>query len=466
MTDHFAIGDKTVKNLQIGLATETSFGTGVLGIGFELNEAADELYPNLVSELVNQSFISTKAYSLYLNDFYSSTGNILFGGVDTEKFIGQLAVVPILPDAISANYSSFTVGLTTLSFAASNGTTFDADLSTRSDNSLSCILDSGTTLSYLPDDIATDIFTAVGAYIYTSYYDSTGLALVDCALDLEFTFTFNGTATITVPADELVLDELYQDSVPSEVPFTKTCLFGIQSMGESEEESGGTGGPEGSGSSISDYDFAILGDTFLRSAYVVYDMDNLEIGLAQANLNSTESNIQELTATSTDLSAFSGVASQTASTSSSGTSPASTSTSDGSQSSGTSSSSSDGASGTLPVCLARVRMSSCVASAGILLSFLGLFLLTYPLFQILLPKMQLSAALLRTAACLRSWAFPLRLRCREACCFGYSVRHDYNVDTRQYLYIFKAHLHSIQPNGGSQFCFRKRGRYISRKVMI
>lgn len=345
MTDDFSIGGKTVKDMQMGLATDTSIGTGILGIGFELNEAAETLYANLVAELVNQSIISTEAYSLYLNDFYSSTGNILFGGVDTEKFIGKLAVVPILPDATSGKYSSFTVGLTALSFAFSNGTTYNASLSTYSDDRLASILDSGTTLSYLPNDLATDVFDAVGAYMYTTFSDSTGLALVDCALDAEVTFKINNTATLIVPTDELVLDEFDQSSIPDDVPFNKTCLFGIQNIGDTSAESGGD-----DGSSQISSDYAILGDTFLRSAYVVYDLSNLEIGLAQANLNSTSSNVQELSASASALSAYSGVASQTASNS--GSSSSSSSSSSGtSTSTGTSGSGSE-ASGTLSATVA------------------------------------------------------------------------------------------------------------------
>ena len=38
----------------------------------------------------------------------------------------------------------------------------------------------------------------------------------------------------------------------------------------------------------------VLGDTFLRSAYVVYDLYNNEISLAQTNFNSTTDNIMEI----------------------------------------------------------------------------------------------------------------------------------------------------------------------------
>lgn len=297
----------------MGIADKTAVGTGILGIGFELNEAAETMYSNLVADMVNQSRITTMAYSLYLNDYYSSTGNILFGGVDTDKFIGNLVTVPILPDAESKNYSSFTVGLTGLSFAFSNGTTYNQSLTSESGSLLS-ILDSGTTLTYLPDDIATPLFDAVGAYQYTSLGSS--LALVDCSTDVEFSFRINNTVTITVPTDELVLDSLSGTTLPSDLPFTSPCLFGIQNIGSSSSSSGGS-----SGGSARTADYAILGDSFLRSAYVVYDLSNLQIGLAPANLNSTSTNVQELKSGESSLPAFSGVASQVASSSgSSGTS--------------------------------------------------------------------------------------------------------------------------------------------------
>lgn len=310
----------------MGIADKTAVGTGILGIGFELNEAAETTYSNLVADMVNQSKISTMAYSLYLNDYYSSTGNILFGGVDTDKFIGNLVTVPILPDAESGNYSSFTVGVTGLSFAFSNGTTYNQSLSSQS-GSLSSILDSGTTLTYLPDDIATTLFDAVGAYQYTSLGSS--LALVDCGLSVEFEFQINNNVTITVPSDELVIDAFEGTTLPSDVPFASTCLFGIQNIGSSSGSSG---------SSARTADYAILGDSFLRSAYVVYDLSNLQIGLAPANLNSTSTNVQELKAGESNLPAFSGVASQTASSSSSSGTSTTSSTATGTSSGGSSSS--------------------------------------------------------------------------------------------------------------------------------
>lgn len=152
VADTFEIGDATVNALQFGAADLTHTGQGVLGIGLTANEATKQEYPNLVDAMLSQGLITQKAYSLYLNDYFSSTGSILFGGVDTEKFIDDLAVVPILPDSQSNNYTSFTVAMTSLNYTFSNGTSSQATLA---GNSLLSVLDSGTTLTYLPEAVAT-----------------------------------------------------------------------------------------------------------------------------------------------------------------------------------------------------------------------------------------------------------------------------------------------------------------------
>lgn len=53
------------------------------------------------------------------------------------------------------------------------------------------------------------------------------------------------------------------------------CQFGIEPAGE---------------------DPILLGDTFLRSAYVVYDLANNQISIAQTDFNATTSNVQEIVA--------------------------------------------------------------------------------------------------------------------------------------------------------------------------
>lgn len=64
--DTFHIAGTSIKALQVGLAENSTINSGLLGIGFNANVAADEPYRNIVDLLVDQDLIDTQAYSLYL----------------------------------------------------------------------------------------------------------------------------------------------------------------------------------------------------------------------------------------------------------------------------------------------------------------------------------------------------------------------------------------------------------------
>jgi hypothetical protein len=306
ITDNFKIAGVTVESLQMGLATTVVRGVGVLGVGFTENVAAVRQYPNLIEQLASQGFTKSRAFSLYLNDRRSESGTILFGGVDTDKFIGKLHTLPILEQP--SGYTHYGVVMSGLELAYSNGSTAAAPIS---GGMVGAILDSGTTLTYLPDSTASPLFRALNVY---TDHETTGLSLVDCDLldseaDMTLTFGFGGGANaqygekfdIAVPVHELVLDLLqgYEHLLPTDIPFDNVCVFGIQSSG---------GLPDGGGEATDE--ITLLGDTMLRSAYVVYDVDHHQIGMAQANVNSTETKIEELTSEGEGLPSLTGVASQ------------------------------------------------------------------------------------------------------------------------------------------------------------
>jgi hypothetical protein len=260
VTDTFRIGGTEIENFQFGIGYESTSPEGILGIGYTINEVAvnraglDE-YPNLPQKLFEDGTIKTNAYSLWLNDLDASRGSILFGGVDTEKFSGTLSRLPIVAE--QGVYAEFIVAMTGLGLNGKAGSIFQND-------SVAVLLDSGSSLMYLPDNVATALYSTFNA----QYDPAQGAAFVDCALgdqdgSLEFTFS---EPTISVPLNELVITAGEQRGQP-------VCILGIGK----------------SGGSIS-----VLGDTFLRSAYVVYDLDNNEIAIAQTNFNATSSNIKEI----------------------------------------------------------------------------------------------------------------------------------------------------------------------------
>ncbi|KAI0440015.1 aspartic peptidase domain-containing protein [Xylaria telfairii] len=314
--DTLHIAGTSIEALQVGLAENSSINSGLIGIGFNTNVAADKPYPNIVDLFVEQDLIDIGAYSLYLDDLYAETGTILFGGIDTKKFIGQLKSVDILPDPQSKIYSSFTVALESLKVNTSSSSSGGSELIS---DETPVILDSGTTLTYLPPSVARQIYQAFDAVDDTR---TTGLVYVSCGLlssekdtTIDFQFGNANGPVVRVPIDELVLDNVKgYVSIGLELPdlpFDDPCSFGIQSL---------------SG-------IYLLGDTFLRSAYVVYDLTNKKIALAQANVNATGTNIMEITSSGIPL--VSGVAAQETPSKSSSSSSGSGNHSGSADSSGT-----------------------------------------------------------------------------------------------------------------------------------
>ncbi|KAI1104238.1 acid protease [Jackrogersella minutella] len=266
VTDTLAIGGTTLTDFQFGVGYQSTSEQGILGIGYAVNEvqvgrADKDAYENLPMKMKSAGQIQRNAYSLWLNDLDANTGSILFGGVDTAQYTGSLQTLPIQSN--NGVFSEFLITLTSL--AVGNATIAD-------NQALAVLLDSGSSLTYLPDDMVEALYEEVSA----QYDSSAGAAYVPCSMASQtatLDFVFSGPK-ISVGMDELVLD--LTTSTGRRPTFSNgvaACLFGVS--------------PAGSGTNV-------LGDTFLRSAYVVYDLDNNEISLAKTNFNTTQSNVEEI----------------------------------------------------------------------------------------------------------------------------------------------------------------------------
>ncbi|KAJ5715057.1 uncharacterized protein N7483_012238 [Penicillium malachiteum] len=265
-TETLTIGGTEITDLQFGIGYESSSEEGVLGIGYITNEALvsteDTTYANLPKTMVNKGLIKSNAYSLWLNDLDSNEGSILFGGVNTEKYHGSLSTLPI--DKTGNEYSAFYITLTGVSVTNSSGTTNYSS----SAFPAAALLDSGSSLTYLPNGVVEDIYDVLGV----SYDEQLGYGFIACSAakkDVNISYTFS-SPVINVGIAELVLD-IGNDEYFSNGE--QACAFGIAPAGESSP---------------------VLGDTFLRSAYVVYDLANNEISLANTKFGSTGSNIEEI----------------------------------------------------------------------------------------------------------------------------------------------------------------------------
>jgi hypothetical protein len=198
----------------------------------------------------------------------ATSGSILFGAVDTAKYSGDLISVNVYPDEEGGRVISFTVAFTSLSASSSSGT----DQLTPSNYASAAILDSGTTITLLPDDIARTVFEELGA----QNSEQLGAVVVPCTLaqntgTLNYQFGGVGGPTIKVAMSQLVLPlVLSNGEVPTYTNGEAACQLGIEAAGTLP---------------------VLFGDTFLRSAYAVYDLENNRIALAQTDFNATGSNV-------------------------------------------------------------------------------------------------------------------------------------------------------------------------------
>ncbi|KAL6229112.1 hypothetical protein BDW75DRAFT_235447 [Aspergillus navahoensis] len=286
---YYAIDTLTIENaeipeVQFAVAVQSSIDKGILGIGYSTNVVSTYLYPNLPELLVANNITTSNAYSLWLNRLGSDEGTILFGGINTAHYTGPLRTLPVV--RYNGHYIHLWLTLTEMGVeSASDDITksYSDTMSTSGEPEFPfvALLDSGATLTYLPSNIVAQIFSDLDVHLYEP--EQFGYVPCDTYLvgreDYNLTFTFSGV-TIRVPLRELVLRDAIsgpgRDALPlpnSNDTDEESCLFGILPNTDL---------------------FPILGDTFLRSAYVVFDLENNEISLAQSNPDPGDDRILEI----------------------------------------------------------------------------------------------------------------------------------------------------------------------------
>ncbi|OBA21309.1 acid protease [Metschnikowia bicuspidata var. bicuspidata NRRL YB-4993] len=217
----FDSGLPDVSLFEFAAASTDSFG--VFGIADKDQESTRYTYDNFPWALQKAGITPKASYSLYLGEDHG-TGVVIFGGIDTEKYEGSLTKYSIDTSdyALSLDVKTVKVG--------GKQVTENAPY----------VLDSGTSLALVSKELMStlnDVFN-VG---------SNGLVSCNQPSDEYLTFDF-GENSIKVP---------YTDAVYSNGD--GTCLLAFSYY-------------EG---------YFILGDIFLRNAYVYYDLTDQTISLSQ-----------------------------------------------------------------------------------------------------------------------------------------------------------------------------------------
>ena len=262
---------------------------GLLGLGSRYGESIyrsqlspyannpNETFPTLYEQLELNGYTSRKAFSIWLNDINTATGSILFGGIDTTKYKGELRSTPVLLSGPPDNllFLDWAIHLSNLTYIdASNAS---LQLLPANSSGLTVILDSGSPNIYLPTAIADSVATQLGATTQQNFTYVPCSLRQDRSQSLDFSFGNSAGPRIKVPVSELI----YPFGAPSNIgnvtaeDGTELCYLGLL---------GNMDGP-----------VALLGDTFIRSTYIVYVVDNLQVSMAPAVYGAElEENLVEL----------------------------------------------------------------------------------------------------------------------------------------------------------------------------
>lgn len=222
---------------------------------------------SLLNQLVQNNITSTRLFSLYVDD----KGPVIdFGAINTAKYDGLLHLTPILetsyvetPTETSYQYPFVTLtGILLMNY--------DRNVSLNvSENILSIptLLDTSSTLSYLPYSLLVDLASQFGA----TYSPEHSLWIQSCSfqnVNGSIGFDFHALR-IQVPLKNLVIPLI--DTNGNQLYFESgdpACALAF--------------------SSSSVQGFSSLGTPFFKAAFTVFDYENKVIGLAQSKDSSSE----------------------------------------------------------------------------------------------------------------------------------------------------------------------------------
>ncbi|KAI9206939.1 aspartic peptidase domain-containing protein [Polychytrium aggregatum] len=234
-------------SLDSTLAGQMGTGTswdGIWGMAFPALAAGTKLASLPIPPFINLGKqFSSSTFAFWL-DTTGSTGTgggeLVLGGCNPNHFTGSLQCMsvvpgPVGPDQWRVNMPNITVGSASVTLPVSNR---------------HAILDTGTSFVGLPSAIYSALIPMLQLKTQTT---SGGLLAVDCSVITtlpNITFIL-GTSPFTLAPG----DYIYQDS-----SMLQPCILGFVNVGTFTD--------------------VILGDTFLRKYYSVYDTTNLQVGLA------------------------------------------------------------------------------------------------------------------------------------------------------------------------------------------
>ncbi|KAI9251400.1 aspartic peptidase domain-containing protein [Phascolomyces articulosus] len=258
--DNLSVGNMTAKNQLFGLANKVSaqFANdpeldGIFGLGFpKLSLMGTK--KSFVENLKDQGMIKNAIASFYLGSS-DQGGQLLIGGTNSSLYQGNFTYLDVTSDRYwEVPFNGIKVGDRTI-MSGGGGTSVGANGST------TAIIDTGTTLIVVPPSMSQSIHMAIPG----AEYNNTFGWQVPCVQNLQQSNSSNsqysndiifrlGGHEFPIPYSDLIREKTNPNN-------STLCYSGIAEA---------------------PIPMIIMGDTFLRSYYSVFDYDNKRVGLSRS----------------------------------------------------------------------------------------------------------------------------------------------------------------------------------------
>lgn len=229
-----------LRNFSFPVVNSTSgSNNGVLGLGFpnsDTKKSTDYPYDNFIMKMKDQGIINKAAYSLYMIDVDGDRyGEILFGGIDHAKYQGSLATIPV---HIEAN-SKLPPHVFMDKLLLDNGSNSITNVS------YATVFNVAYKYSVFPEDIYQKFTEQLGA----KWLDDDEAILFPCPeKDLNLILDFSGHKILS---KDFYTRSDYDDS---------SCVANIV---------------------LHSNNYFVIGENILQNMYVVYDLEDSEISIAE-----------------------------------------------------------------------------------------------------------------------------------------------------------------------------------------
>jgi len=219
--------------------------------------------------LILKGAIASRFYSLFLNDIHEY-GAILFGGVDTSRYTGDLSTLSFIPDPSTGFVSNFGLYITNVS-VDQEGKKTSIFTSTSLQDALGPVIpDSGSTAWQVSPEVFNSVLSVVNVD------NSLNAPCSSTANGTVFTITFQGaadnSATLQVPLENMFIPNIDNTTGAQITDAKGNALCGLSLQ---------------QGRTSSTLPYLVVGDAIMRSGYWVFDLDNGQVSVAQAAVNST-----------------------------------------------------------------------------------------------------------------------------------------------------------------------------------